>query len=235
MEQEPNAFATAPQSGLPAPYDSRRHDGWTIARQTAFLEALAACGCVHDACRAVGMSRESAYELKARPSAIAFRLAWEAALDCGVARVDDGAVERTIKGVARPVFYKGEQVGEWRHHDERLTMFLLRYRRPHRYGGHLDRLLPPLLDVPECDMDEPDPDEAIGRLEYHLGDLTDFGDPPGPMPCANAETSRANDGVSFVNFGLRRRDNPASPQAPVEAPNDRRGSPESDSSLVPRP
>ena len=103
MEQEPNAFATAPQSGLPAPYDSRRHDGWTIARQTAFLEALAACGCVHDACRAVGMSRESAYELKARPSAIAFRLAWEAALDCGVARVDDGAVERTIKGVARPV------------------------------------------------------------------------------------------------------------------------------------
>ena len=40
--------------------------------------------------------------------------------------------------MARPVFYKGEQVGERRHFDEKLTMFLLRYRDPVRYGAWLD-------------------------------------------------------------------------------------------------
>ena len=42
-------------------------------------------------------------------------------------------------GVVRPVFYKGEQVGEWRHFDERLTMFLLRFRRRHRFGPEAER------------------------------------------------------------------------------------------------
>jgi hypothetical protein len=40
--------------------------------------------------------------------------------------------------VARPVFYKGEQIGERRHYDERLAMFLLRYRDPVRYGAWRD-------------------------------------------------------------------------------------------------
>src|SRR3954447_11364488 len=53
-----------------------RHDGWTAQRQVAFLKALAATSCVADACKAVGMSRDSAYDLRARPSAIAFRAAW---------------------------------------------------------------------------------------------------------------------------------------------------------------
>jgi hypothetical protein len=42
-------------------------------------------------------------------------------------------------GVAVPHFYKGELVGEHRRYDERLTMFILRYRDPSRYGKHLDR------------------------------------------------------------------------------------------------
>ena len=54
-------------------------------------------------------------------------------------------MERSINGVARPIFYKGEQVGEWRQYDERLTMFLLRSRRPARYGKWVDQAptLPP--------------------------------------------------------------------------------------------
>lgn len=38
-----------------------------------------------------------------------------------------------------PVFYRGEQVGERRRYDERLAMFLLRYRDPPRYGKWNDR------------------------------------------------------------------------------------------------
>lgn len=117
-----------------------RHDGWVPDRQAEFIEALAECGCVEQAARAVGMSRASAYALRRRPDAQAFRLAWEAALDTAVARLSDAALARAIHGVAVPVFHDGEQVGERRHYDERLTMFLLRYRDPARYGKWLDRV-----------------------------------------------------------------------------------------------
>jgi hypothetical protein len=116
-----------------------RHDGWTPERQVAFIEALAETACVADACRAVGMSERSAYALRARADAISFRNAWEAALDYGVRRLSDAVLSRAINGVAVPYFYRGEQVGERRHFDERLAMFVLRYRDPLRYGKWLDR------------------------------------------------------------------------------------------------
>ena len=42
----------------------QRDDGWSPARQRAFLEALASCGSVSAAARVVGLSRESAYALR---------------------------------------------------------------------------------------------------------------------------------------------------------------------------
>jgi hypothetical protein len=188
---------------LPGLTATQRHDGWTAERQEAFLKALASCGCIREACATVGMSHVSAYRLRARPSAIAFRKAWDAALDCAMHRLEEAAVSRALNGVPRPVFYKGEQVGEWRHHDERLTMFLLRYRRPHRYCEQPDRpppVLPPGMD------DEPDEDEAMGRLDWLLDELTDYGDPPRltretlDPGCPAGEPSHAIDGGNFGNF-----------------------------------
>ncbi|HEY6815629.1 MAG TPA: hypothetical protein VI168_08835 [Croceibacterium sp.] len=120
-------------------YPRPRHDGWTPERQVAFIEALAESACVTDACRAVGMSERSAYALRARADAISFRNAWETALDYGVRRLSDAVVARAIHGVAVPVFYRGEQIGEKRQFNERLAMFVLRYRDPLRYGKWLDR------------------------------------------------------------------------------------------------
>ena len=162
---------TAPPKNLPT--RRPRHDGWTVERQEAFLKALAACGCVTHAARAVGLSRESAYQLYNRPSAAGFRRGWDAALDCSLRLVEDEAWSRAINGVARPIFYQGEQVGEYRHYDERLTMFLLRFRRPHRFA-EIPRL-PPQPIPPGCEDEGPDPDEAIGALDFHLGDLEDEG------------------------------------------------------------
>jgi len=111
-----------------------RHDGWTRERQIAFIEALAECGCVGDACRRVGMSAESAYRLRRRFDAQGFRLAWDAALDYAIRRLSDAAFSRAIHGVPVPHYYKGEVVGEHRRYDNRLTMFLLRHRDPLHYG-----------------------------------------------------------------------------------------------------
>ena len=116
-----------------------RHDGWTADKQTDFVAALGASGCVTDACRSVGMSTESAYKLRARPDATDFRLAWAAALDFAVDRLDHAVLDRAINGVAVPHYFKGEVVGEHRRYDERLALFLLRYRRPLTYARHWDR------------------------------------------------------------------------------------------------
>ena len=136
------------QAALPAtpefdPVDLRhRHDGWTTERQIAFIEALAECGCVEEASARVGMSVRSAYTLRRREDAASFLVAWDLALDHAIQRIADAAFSRALHGVSRPVFYKGEQIGERRHYDERLTMFLLRYRDPLRYGNWLDACEP---------------------------------------------------------------------------------------------
>jgi len=116
-----------------------RHDGWTAEKQIEFIQALAESGCVTEACARVGMSAKSAYGLRARLDAQSFRYAWEAALDHAIQRLSDAAFSRALNGVARPVFFQGEQVGERRYYDENLTRFLLRYRDPVRYGRHNDR------------------------------------------------------------------------------------------------
>jgi hypothetical protein len=115
-----------------------RWDGWTAERQADFIQALAESGCVTEACRAVGMSAQSAYALRARVDAVSFRNAWDTALDYAIRRLSDAALSRAINGVAVPVFFQGEQIGEKRYFDERLAMFLLRYRDPLRYGKWLD-------------------------------------------------------------------------------------------------
>jgi hypothetical protein len=63
----------------PVPTRTRR-DGWTVWRQADFLGMLAETGSVIGACEAVGISRKSAYQLRARPGAESFAAAWDAAL-----------------------------------------------------------------------------------------------------------------------------------------------------------
>lgn len=159
-----------------------RHDGWTAEKQIAFIEALAETGIVEDACRRVGMSDTSAYALRHRPRAASFRKAWEAAMDYSLHRAEEDAFVRSRRGVARPIFYKGVQVGEWRHFDERLTMFLLRTRRPERYGKWIDRTLAP--DNEDWEADHPDSairlDGGIERIEWQAGKDSDEPESEGP-------------------------------------------------------
>jgi hypothetical protein len=116
-----------------------RHDGLTPARQVAVVQAMAACGCIREACARVGISAEAVYELRRRPDAQSFRCAMDLALDGAADCLEDGVFGRAINGVEVPHYYKGELVGTHRRYDERLAMFILRYRKPYRYGKHVDR------------------------------------------------------------------------------------------------
>ena len=57
-----------------------RRDGWTPQRQFALLDTLARTHCIAKAARAAGMSRESAYRLRARDPNGLFAAAWARAL-----------------------------------------------------------------------------------------------------------------------------------------------------------
>jgi hypothetical protein len=173
--------ASAPQSSAsvtpftPTVSPAHRRDGWTAEKQIAFAEALAETACVAEACRRVGMSESSAYRLRRRPCGAPFRRAWDAALDHAMHRLEQAVLSRALHGVPRPVFYKGEQVGEYRDYDERLAMFLLRARRPDRYGGWINT-------VPAPDEWEDETGDPALRLDGYLtqidarSDIEDGGD-----------------------------------------------------------
>ena len=57
-----------------------RKDGWTAERQLRFLDALARTRSVTKAAAFVGMSRESAYRLRARRDGALFAATWNRAL-----------------------------------------------------------------------------------------------------------------------------------------------------------
>lgn len=185
------------------PVDLRhRHDGWSAARQSDFLLALSESACVEEACRAVGKSPASAYALRRRIDAASFRAAWDAALDYAVGRLADAAMSRALHGVARPIFYKGELVGERRYYDERLTMFMLRLRDPVRFGkwreqGEFAMGEDALAQRAEGLLDQTERDAALrdrkppfaylrDRTDDDLDDDFDSGEPPpdsdGPPP-----------------------------------------------------
>lgn len=132
--------ASTPAPFTPATPRARR-DGWTPDRQMAFIDALAESGCVSEACDAVGITPKSAYRLRARIDAQGFRLAWDAALDYAIRRLSDACFSRALHGEPVPHYFQGQQIGEHRRYDNRLAMFLLRYRDPLRYAASLDQMI----------------------------------------------------------------------------------------------
>ena len=132
--------APPPEPGDPllgfAPYlhTAPRRNSITPDRQRAFIAALAASGIVTQAAREIGASLEALYKLRNQPGAAGFAAAWELAIDRGIARLEDCALERALLGEERPVVRGGEVIGSWRRFDTPLLLFLLRQRRAERYG-----------------------------------------------------------------------------------------------------
>lgn len=118
----------------PAPHTHARRNSITAERQRAFIAELAACGIVAEAARRIGASLEALYRLRHKPGAEEFAAAWEAAVDRGVLRLEDGALARAIEGEERMVVSAGQVLGSERRHNEALVMFFLRARRPQRYA-----------------------------------------------------------------------------------------------------
>ena len=73
---------------------------------------LAETGSVIGACEAVGMSRKSAYRLRARPGAESFAAAWDAALGLPVRKVTVEDLNLVaFEGLIRLRFFRGRYRG----------------------------------------------------------------------------------------------------------------------------
>lgn len=120
-----------------APYvhAAPRRNSITPDKQRRFIATLAATGIVSQAARGIGASVEALYKLRHREGAEGFAAAWDAAVERGYTRLEDCALERAIAGEVRPVVSRGKVVATWTHHNTALLMFLLRTRRPEKYGA----------------------------------------------------------------------------------------------------
>lgn len=97
-----------------------RRDGWTEVRRVRFLDDLAQRGNVRAACAAVGMSRDSAYQLRRREPL--FARAWAAALELARTASEQVLACRAIDGIEEQVWYRGEVVGTRVRYDSRLLL-----------------------------------------------------------------------------------------------------------------
>ena len=168
------------------PHPGERHDGWTPSRQVAFLRELAATHNVAAAARAVGMSRQSAYKLRARLRGEPFDMAWAEAFQCSFDALAEAAMDRALNGVEVQHYYHGELVGTSRRYDARLTLGLLALRDavrpiPQAMGhpslaydpGEFEGLLARVEQGPET-WEEEQAAERDARLAYYSDEEDEY-------------------------------------------------------------
>jgi hypothetical protein len=161
----------------PAPHVAARRNSITADRQRAFVAHLAATGIVAEAARHIGASLEALYKLRHKPGAEEFAAAWDAAVERGVLRIEHGALQRAIEGVERPIVSGGRLLGWHRVHNEALVMFLLRQRRPDRYGAELALKLKPgdplfeRIKQQVLDAEYGDEQEVLDSIDQFIEDM----------------------------------------------------------------
>ena len=120
-----------------APYlhAAPRRNSITPERQREFIAALAATGIVTQAARQIGASLEALYRLRHQPGAEGFAAAWEAAIDRGIARLEDCALELALQGEELPIVSAGKLLGTYRKHNFGHIRFVLMQRRAARWNA----------------------------------------------------------------------------------------------------
>lgn len=137
-----------------------RRNGWTAARQRAFLCALAETGSVSVACKAAGITARSAYRLRADPRGAPFAAAWNRAILVATHALVAAAFERATKGSYREYWKDGQLMGETRQPSDTMLKFLLSRLVPGLFSGknplavfQAGEKLPELLDaLVDCEV-----------------------------------------------------------------------------------
>ena len=131
------------------PHGDGPPEGW----RGVFLAALRETGNVSAAARRAGTSRSVCYARRRRDTA--FAAVWEDALEEAADRLEMEAFRRAVDGVGEDRFFGGHVIGEVTRYSDALLMFLLRARRPQRFGPR-----------PETGSGIPGPDETENDEQF---------------------------------------------------------------------
>jgi hypothetical protein len=101
-------------------------------RDARFLAALAGGATINSAVISVGYARPTVYRWRAAD--VEFAAAWDDAVEAGTDILEDEALRRAKDGFDEPRFYEGQVCGYVRRYSDTLLMFLLKARRPGKYG-----------------------------------------------------------------------------------------------------
>ncbi len=113
-----------------------------VATLRNFLHFLGQSGSVTYAAARAGIERRTLYRRRAADEAFAAR--WDEALQLGIDRLQDNAMQRALNGTERPLFRNGRRVGSMQQYDNKLLQFLLRAHRPEVYADRKQSAVPPL-------------------------------------------------------------------------------------------
>lgn len=108
----------------------------TLRLKQRYLEALAETGVITYAAKRAQIARQTVYDwLEADPD---FNRRHAEAIVESTERMEAEAYRRAVTGVAKPIYYKGEQVGTITEHSDGLLQFMLRARKPETYRERID-------------------------------------------------------------------------------------------------
>lgn len=102
-------------------------------QKQAFLNALSAGHSVRAAAEAAGAAFDEPHTWREADREFADR--WQRAEEAGTDVIEDEAYRRAVTGVEKPIYRGGEVVGHVADYSDSMLMFLLKSRRPDRYGG----------------------------------------------------------------------------------------------------
>ncbi len=152
-----------------------------------FLDNLAEGATVRAAAQQAGVARSTVYAHRAADAE--FAEAWDDAYEAGNDQLEDEAHRRAVEGVDEPVFHRGEIVGHVTKYSDQLLMFLLRGRRPDRYGTSRSRVevSAPTLTGGELEAirqagADPDLAAALDKIAEALGEAARGTSPPDEGP-----------------------------------------------------
>jgi len=123
----------------PAPQPQR---GPSATSLKSFLHFLGRSGSVTFAALQSKLDRRTVYRLKANDEQFAAQ--WDEALNLGIDRLQDDAMQRALNGSERHLWRNGKQVGSVLQYDNKLLQFLLRAHRPEIYSEKRQSAAPPL-------------------------------------------------------------------------------------------
>lgn len=101
--------------------------------QQHFLECVRQGHSFRSAAEQAGIEADKPYIWQ--KSDEAFASALRVAEQVGTDLIEEEAYRRAVKGVEKPIYRGGEVVGHMADYSDAMLMFLLKARRPERYGG----------------------------------------------------------------------------------------------------